>query len=196
MVGYVLAQPARQRLDRHQVGPVAGSGISSCSASPPRPAPRRPGGMMRRPQHDQRPVRCSSRRRSTSMVCAPSRAGRATAAPALRCRGRGRERDLGRETGRAGGDPQPLAACGRAIAEVGTGWMWASSRYTRRCWSRWAAASTLCSSSTNACRRTGSARPSSFLAFFQLRSRRCRAAGPSRAADSGRAAHAPRRRGA
>src|SRR4029450_7396401 len=29
------------------------------------------------------------------------------------------ERDLGRETRRAGGHPQPLAACGPAIAEVG-----------------------------------------------------------------------------
>src|SRR4051794_20233286 len=44
--------------------------------------------------------------------------------------------------------------------------MCASSRKTTKCWSRWAPSSTLWSCSMNACRRSGSARPSSFLAFF------------------------------
>src|SRR3954468_4326426 len=44
--------------------------------------------------------------------------------------------------------------------------MCASSRKTTKCWSRWAPSSTLWSCSINACRRSGSARPSSFLAFF------------------------------
>src|SRR4051794_35517579 len=43
--------------------------------------------------------------------------------------------------------------------------MCASSTYTTRCRSRWAPSSTLWSCSMNACRRSGSARPSSFLAF-------------------------------
>src|SRR3954466_4633229 len=54
--------------------------------------------------------------------------------------------------------------------------MCASSRKTSRCWSRWAPSSTPWSCSINACRRSGSARPSSFLAFFHDSLRRCRAA--------------------
>src|SRR3954449_6607606 len=53
--------------------------------------------------------------------------------------------------------------------------MCASSTETKRCWSRWAPASKPWSCSINACRRSGSARPSSFLAFFQDSVRRCRA---------------------
>src|SRR3954471_10775690 len=52
--------------------------------------------------------------------------------------------------------------------------MCASSRKTTKCWSRWAPASTLWSCSMNACRCSGSARPSNFLAFFQDSLRRCR----------------------
>ena len=54
--------------------------------------------------------------------------------------------------------------------------MCASSTETNRGWSRWAPARPSWSGSMNACRRSGSARPSSFLAVFQDNLRRCRAA--------------------
>ena len=55
-------------------------------------------------------------------------------------------------------------------------WTCASSRKTKRCRSRWAPSNTPWSRSMNACRRSRSARPSSFLAFFHDSLRRCRTA--------------------
>ena len=122
VVGDVLAQPAPERLDRHEIRAVARQrpqlDAQGGGRFPHGPGPVVGGAV---PQHDQLAVGMFGAQPAEHLDRVLSVGARVRPQPhlALVVKAEAVGGDLGRKARRAGGDPQPPAALGPAVAEVG-----------------------------------------------------------------------------